>query len=159
MEMKIEKENVEYAKILLQDFSGDKSEETSFHNYLYQSIILDGELSNFFNKLAVAKMKNLQTIGKLIFLLGYQPGFYTVDSNIDYIIPWNSNNVDYNMDISNIILGNISGEMNSIKRYEKHINEIDDVYIKKILEKIIEENEANISNLRKIYHKYLGKIC
>lgn len=159
MEMKIEKENVEYAKILLQDFSGDKSEETSFHNYLYQSIILDGELSNFFNKLAVAKMKNLQTIGKLIFLLGYQPGFYTVDSNIDYIIPWNSNNVDYNMDISNIILGNISREMNSIKRYEKHINEIDDVYIKKILEKIIEENEANISNLRKIYHKYLGKIC
>lgn len=159
MEMKIEKENVEYAKILLQDFSGDKSEETSFHNYLYQSIILDGELSKIFNKLAVAKMKNLQTIGKLIFLLGYQPGFYTVDSNIDYIIPWNSNNVDYNMDISNIILGNISREMNSIKRYEKHINEIDDVYIKKILEKIIEENEANISNLRKIYHKYLGKIC
>lgn len=158
-EIKIEKENIEYAKILLQDYAGEKSEETAVHNYIYQNIILEGEIADALKQIAIVEMNHLQILGKLINLLGYQPGFYTIDSNLEYVIPWTGNNVDYDTNLSDIILGNISREMNAIKQYEKHIQEINDSNIKAILSRIIEDEEIHIVCLRNLYHKYLGKSC
>lgn len=158
-EIKVEQENTEYAKILLQDYAGEKSEETAAHNYIYQSIILEGEAANTLKQIAIVEMHHLEILGKLINLLGYQPGYYTIDSNLECVIHWTANNVDYNTNISDILLGNISREMTAIKQYQKHIQEIDDINIKKILSRIMEDEEMHIICLRKLYHKYLGKSC
>lgn len=158
-EIKVEQENSEYAKILLQDYAGEKSEETAVHNYIYQNIILEGDIANTLRQIAIVEMHHLQILGKLINLLGYQPGYYTIDSNLECIIPWTTNNVDYSTNLSDILLGNIYREMTAIKQYQKHIQKIDDINIKKILSRIIEDEEIHIACLRQLYHKYLGKSC
>jgi Mn-containing catalase len=155
----VEKENPEYAKIILEDYAGIGSEETAIHTYIYQNIVLDGEIADTIKHIAMVEMHHLKILGELIHLLGCQPGFYTIDSNIGYIIPWTSNNVDYNTILSDVILGNISREMNAIRQYKNHIQEIDDIYVKKVLERIVEDEEVHIECFKNLYHKYLGKSC
>jgi len=104
-------------------------------------------------------MHHLEILGKLIYQLGNLPSFYTVDSNIECVIPWTSKNVNYATNLSTILLDNIAREMKAIKTYQKHIQEINDPYIKKILERIIEDEEVHIHCFEQIYHNHFGKIC
>lgn len=156
--IEVERENVEYAKILLEDYAGSDGEDTAIHRYFYQSLVVE-EVSIMLENISKVEMHHLEILGELIWKLGYTPAFYTIDSNIGCVIPWTSKYIDYSCDLKTILLENISKEIQAIKRYEKHIMEIDDCHIKEVLKRIIEDEEIHIECLQKAYHDYCGKIC
>ncbi len=155
--IEVESENVEYAKILLEDYAGSDGEDTAIHRYFYQSIV-DDRVSKMLEGIARVEMHHLEILGKLIWELGYTPAFYTIDSNIECVIPWTSKYVDYSCSLETILLEDIEKEKQAIKRYQKHITEIDDVYVKKILARIIEDERIHIDCLQNAYYEYFG-IC
>lgn len=156
--IEVEGTNLEYAKILLEDYAGAGGEDTATHRYFYQSLVTE-EISKMLEGISRVEMHHLEILGKLIWKLGYTPAFYTVDSNIECVIPWTSKYIDYSCDLETILLEDITKEMYAIKRYEKHIIEINDCHIKSILERIIEDEKIHIECLQRSYHEYCGKIC
>ncbi len=154
--IEVERENIEYAHILLEDYAGSDGEDTAIHRYFYQSIVRD-EIGKILEGIARVEMHHLEILGKLIWKLGYTPSFYTIDSNIECILPWTSKYVDYSCDLETILLSDIEKEKQAIKRYRKHISEINDKYIKEILKRIIEDEEVHIECLKNIYSEFVSK--
>lgn len=150
--VEVERENVEYAKILLEDYAGELGEDTAIHEYLFQSLVVEKE-KNFFKEIAVVEMHHLFILGELIWKLGYCPAFYTIDSSINCPIPWTSKYLNYSLNLRDILLEDIEREQKTIKRYQKHIEEIADPYIQKILARIIEDEELHIHCLKTLYRE------
>lgn len=152
--VEVERENVEFAKMLLDDYAGINGEDTAIHQYLYQSLVND-EVSKVLKEIAKVEMIHLNILGELICKLGYTPAFYTIDSNLDCIIPWNSNCLDYTLDVESFLLDDIEGEKRTIKRYQKHIEKTDDLHVQAVLKRIIEDEEVHINCLKELYWKWL----
>ncbi len=151
--IEVEQENVEYAKILLEDYAGEGGEDTAIHEYLFQSLVREEE-KEIFKEIAEMEMHHLFILGELIWKLGYCPAFYTVDSSINCPIPWTSKYLNYSLDFKDILLEDIEREQRTIQRYQKHIEEIQDPYIQNILARIIEDEEYHICCLETLYHQY-----
>ena len=137
-EIKIENKNKEYAYLLLEDYAGKTSELTAITLYVYQHIInedINKLLAKTLKGIFIAEMHHLEILGNLIRLLGVKPVYKTLDENI--ITPWNSNYVNYETNVTKILLLNIENEEAAIKQYKMHIQLINDKYIKEILERII----------------------
>ncbi len=156
--IQVEKECEKYANILLEDYAGEGGEDTAIHEYLFQSFV-EEEVAETLKKIAVSEMHHLDILGKLIWKLGVTPSFYTVDSSIDYHIPWTSKYLNYSLNLNDILVGDIEREQKTIKRYQKHIEEIDDIYVQAILRRIIEDEEQHILCLERLYHKYCIENC
>lgn len=156
--IKVEKENIEYAKILLEDYAGEGGEDTAIHTYFYQSLVRE-EIGKVLAEISKVEMHHLKILGELIYKLGYYPSFYTIDSQLECAIPWTSKNVDYSIQLSTILLEDINHENKTIKRYQKHILEIEDENIRAILRRIIEDEKIHICCLETIYREYFGKTC
>lgn len=142
----VEKENIEYAKMLSHDYAGSTSEDTAIHLYLYQSIILEKthpDISNILKRIAITKMKHLELLGKTIYLLGLKPKFvsYTPDNIKQY---WNSSSVNYTISLTNMLKQDIKAESLAIETYERQRTEINDKYIKNLLTYIIEDEKKHL---------------
>ncbi len=149
--IRVEKENIEYAKILLDDYAGSGGEDTAIHEYIYQSLIKE-DISSTLKQIARVEMRHLDILGELIVKLGGKPFFSTYKNNT--IIPWTSEYVNYTMNIKDLLLVDIKREENTIKRYESDIKIIDDKYIQDILKRIIEDEKLHILCLQSIYNSY-----
>lgn len=78
-DIKVEKENIEYAKFLSYPYAGLVSEDTATHLYMYQSFILGDEIGNILEKIAIVEMKHLELLAKTINLLGLKPEYKVND--------------------------------------------------------------------------------
>ncbi len=149
----VQKRNPHYAKLLLVDYAGICSEETAIHEYFYQSLMVDDkELSKTLMQISKVEMHHLNLIGKAILLLGIKPVFGVLGNNS--LTTWTSKYVDYSVKIEDMLKIDIRSEKLAIDTYQKHIKEIDDKYIKALLERIIEDEIIHI----KILYSYLKKL-
>ena len=146
-DIKVEKENIEYAKLLSYPYAGLVSEDTATHLYMYQSFILDDEVGNILEKIAIVEMKHLELLAKTINLLGLKPEYKVND------IPWTTNYVDYNNNLKDILKINIEAETLAIKNYNNLIKVIDDKYIKELLKRIIIDEEIHLKIFKDLYNK------
>lgn len=155
--IKVEKENIEYANMLLDDYTGLISELSAILQYTYQQISkfnTDILFSKTLREIAIVEMKHLDLLGKTINLLGKKPEFKYLDKCM--ITYWNSSYINYESDIRKMLFYNIKTEQEAIKNYQRHIRLINDKYIKILLYRIIEDEEEHIEcfkNLLKIYNK------
>lgn len=148
--IKVEKENPYYAQILLNNYASEISEETAIHLYLYQSLILDNqELSTILEKIALVEMHHLKILGTAITKLGLKPLYGTIKNN--FFTPWISTNVNYNTNIKQIFQNNIATEKRAIENYEKSRKLINDIYIKALITKIIEDEQLHVKIFEDIY--------
>ena len=147
-EIKVEKENIEYAKLLMYPYASMVSEDTATHIYMFQSFILDDEIGKILENIAIVEMHHLEMLAKTINLLGLKPEYKSND------IPWNSNYVNYNTNLKDILKINIAAETLAIKNYQNLIKVIDDKYIKELLKRIIIDEEIHL----KIFNDLLNKI-
>ncbi len=155
-EIKVEKQNPYYASLLLEDYSGVNSEYTSISEYIYNHIEKSDTLKNVseaFKKIAIVEMKHLNILGKLILKLGIDPKFKTKTN--DYYTPWNSSLIDYNKDITYILLNSIRIEKIAIANYEFHINIIKDKYIQEILKRIILDEKEHIECFKELLKDFI----
>lgn len=148
-EPKVEEPNRHYAEILLDDYAGYASEFTAIALYSYQHFISDVKHRDFADLIigiAQVEMKHLDLLGTTIYLLGALPkyrGSYTT-----YGQYWNGYFVNYDKDLKDMIKIDIQSEKEAIKNYKRHIEMIDDRYIKKLLERIILDEEKHIKLLK-----------
>lgn len=145
--VKVEKPNLAYASILLNDYAGITSELTAICQYSYQFFIKDKtspKLALMLEKIAQVEMKHLELLGKTIFLLGVNPKYKYVDITGRHLKSWEGKLVNYETDEKKLLIENIKSEYRQIDAYEKHIKIINDIYIKKLLRRIIEDEKIHI---------------
>ena len=146
-EIKVEKENIEYAKLLLYPYAGIVSEDTATHLYMYQSFILDKKISDTLKNIAIVEMHHLELLAKTINLLGLKPEYKAND------IPWTTNYVNYNNNLKDILKINIESETLAIKNYNNLIEVIDDKYIKELLKRIIIDEEIHLKIFKELLNQ------
>lgn len=146
-DIKVEKENIEYAKLLMYPYASMISEDTATHLYMYQSFILDDNIGKILENIAIVEMHHLEMLAKTINLLGLKPEYKSND------IPWTSNYVNYNTNLKDILKINIEAETLAIKNYQNLIKVINDKYIRKMLERIIVDEEIHLKIFNDLYNE------
>lgn len=152
---KVEKENMNYALILLDNYCGGVSEETAIHQYLYEYFMMNNEFQEFADvmlKISKVEMMHLRLLGETIKLLGVVPVYGTVKEDNSYK-SWCSNNVDYSINVKEIILNNIRYEEEAIKNYKRCFSLINDVYVRELINRIIEDEVIHIDIFNYFYNK------
>lgn len=143
--IKVQKRNSDIAKLLMHSYAGEISEETAIHQYLYQSILLEGkyeEISKILLEISKTEMHHLKILGLLIKKLGVYPFF--LDPMVGCYEFWNSEFVCYDHDLSYILRANIASETKAIEAYSEIVYVIDDKYVKEILKRIIMDEQLHL---------------
>ena len=157
--IQVEKPNTYYANLLLNDYAGINSELTSITQYIFQNFNFFKdypEMSNTLRDIAVVEMQHLSILGQTIKLLGIRPDF-RFPSKPNYTTYWNSTYVNYSICIPTMLKDDIILEQVAINNYQKDINIINDKYIKRILARIIEDEELHIKCFKELLNKYNNK--
>lgn len=157
-EVKVKCKNIEYAKILLEDYAGVISEDSAIHQYIYQhfdKFNVDEEFSETLKQIAMVEMKHLELLGKTIKLLGLDPKFKFIDKYCNSFTYWSSSFVDYTINIVDMLIDDIEIERKAIENYKYHISIIDDPYIKRTLNRIIEDEEIHIKCFNVLLEKVI----
>lgn len=151
----IETQNMQYANILFKDYAGVVSEFTAVSLYVYQHFVSEGEYNDYaklIGGISMAEMKHLELLGKTIKLLGVKPIY------IDNACPpgkfWTPRYVNFTTFIKEMLTEDIQSEQKAIKNYRYHITLIQDRYIKKLLERIILDEEFHLKLFKELYKKY-----
>lgn len=150
----VEGKNLNYAKLLLDDYAGSISEDTAIHLYLFQSLVLkdNEEFANIMKHIAEVEMHHLYLLGEVICLLGVKPVYGSFSKDNCYKA-WNSMNVNYTINLKEILDINIKREQEAIKSYRCHCSIIKDKYIKELLSRIIEDEEIHLNIFRSFYQR------
>ena len=146
-EIKVERENIYYAKLLLEDYAGINGELSAITEYSYQHFDKFKEneiLAKSLSRIAMVEMKHLEILGKLIKLLGLNPEYKYYDECENIYKYWNSDSLNYTSNIKEMLYNDIRIEKIAIANYEYHISLINDKYIKEILYRIIEDELVHI---------------
>lgn len=136
--------------MLYNDFSGQDGELTAITQYIYEHIELNNrpDISNILLKIAIEEMKHIKILGEIIKKLGGKPIY--VNSEKEY---WTSENVKYNFcNLDEMLEHNIKSEEIAIKGYKRAIRYTNNMYLKKIFERIILDEQKHIEifeNLKK----------
>lgn len=144
--------NTEYAKILLQDYAGENSEDSAVHLYIFQNLILNKsypQIANDLFHISVIEMHHLKLLGETIRLLGISPEYITYDADSNKKIYWSSKNIHYTTSIIDILKLDIEKESNAIKEYQAHYQSITDPYIRELLLRIIEDEKVHLDYFKK----------
>ena len=135
--------NMYYASLLTSDFAGTTSEMSAFSEYTYQQIISSKpKVSNILHGISKIELYHMQTLGELIILLGGNPRL-AVQSGCNCIF-WNAQNISYESNPKIFLKDNISAEKATIANYRTRINQINDINVKRILERIILDEEHHV---------------
>lgn len=158
-EIKIEKPNIEYAKILLEDYAGNLSEDTAIHLYLYQSLATNEQLQEYKDimmHISEVEMTHLKLLGETIVKLGMNPIYGTLNNdNVPRL--WTASNVNYSTSLKKMLEIDIEAETQAIHRYQNQILIIKDKYIQNLLRRIIEDEQVHLNIFQTLYRKYFNK--
>lgn len=153
--IQVEQKNTHYGNILLQDYAGNISEDSAVHIYSYQHFVkfnIDEEFSDAIEHISMVEMIHLELLGKTIKLLGIDPIFAT-QSNYKNIY-WCSNTLNYTTNIIEMLINNIKNEQDAIRQYKYHCSIINDIYIKRLINRIIEDEYIHIEVFKTFLDKY-----
>lgn len=152
---KVSAPNKRYADLLMDDFAGPKGEFTAMSTYFYHHYTADdasGDYGIMTMRIAVAEMNHMNILSSLICQLGGNPVFRGGSAvNGKY---WTSRTVFYSEDLMLKLQNALEGEINAIASYQKHILLIDDPDIKKVLERIILDEELHKSYIEGMIAAY-----
>ncbi len=152
---RVETENIEYAKILSQDYAGMISEDTAIHLYTYQAFVLSDQnptISAVLHHIAIVEMKHLELLGETIKLLGIAPKYVTYSQdNIKHF--WSSSSVNYTTSLPNMLKQDIKAETIAIENYISHKESINDKYIRELLDRIILDEQRHLEIFQQLYEQ------
>jgi len=144
-ESKVIQPNFFYATLLLEDYAGNVSELTAINQYMYHHFMFDDQyedLAELEECIAIIEMHHLELLAKNIFLLGVDPKYRTITDNSPMF--WDASYVFYGTDSCDRLAADIAAEKQAIKQYRKHHHLIDDIHIKRLLERIIKDEEYHL---------------
>ncbi len=144
--IKVEKPNLKYAKILMDDYAGIISEFTAISQYLYHHFLfkyIDQDLAELLEGIAIVEMHHMEMLAETIILLGGDPkirGSYSTKGHY-----WYGDYVNYGTSLCDKLFLDLKSELKAIKNYKKDIKLIDDPYIKATLHRIILDEKRHVA--------------
>lgn len=156
--VQVQRPNINYAKMLMEDYAGSNSEDSAVHLYLYQSLVSNGQFqkySDILSHISVVEMRHLRMLGEVIKLLGLDPVFGTLP-NDEIFRFWTAGNVDYTVDLKYMLQLDITGEIRAIENYERQKVVIQDQYIKSLLSRIIEDEKIHLQIFKDLNKEFFG---
>ena len=147
MEIKVQTKNKRYGELLKELYSGRFSDLSCFLLYKYESIVFsqsDTYFSNNMDKLANDSLDHINIFGRIITLLGELPDFLNIELSEKFFLDNKEQLIEVNIRLLK----------EKIIKYTKCLNEIEDDYIKDILESFIIEERKNLEILELMQLKY-----
>jgi bacterioferritin len=166
--IKVEKQNIEYANMLLDAYSSSAdSELQAITQYIYHSKTISNKtISNALMCIALVEMGHLDALSELIPLLGGKPFYlnsnqnFWMTGNIAYV----DKNVIYKKEHDNAkednektkqkLEKNLASEINAINGYKIILQNISDVYLEKIIHKIVSDEQVHKKLLEDLIKRY-----
>jgi bacterioferritin len=145
---KVMRPNFYYATLLLEDYAGSVSELTAITQYMNHYFMLKDEyeeLAELEKCIAIIEMHHLELLAETILLLGVEPKYRTITNKSS--VYWDGSYVSYNTEFYDRLAADIAAEKQAIKQYQIHQYLINDIHIKRILERIIEDEEHHLELL------------
>ncbi len=143
-EIRVERKNPAYASMLALAYASQDGELPTVLSYIYGSMVCENALPEMLSEtlrcIAVAEMRHLEMLGKLILMLGGDPRFCTSNKRMGI----NTAMLPYKITPSDIIAQAITGEKKAIKMYENLILSIEDKYVREVLRRIIKDEEHHL---------------
>ena len=155
-EIKVKDKNLEYAKLLHDDYAGFVSEMSAITQYVYGHLVTDKvneKVTATLEGIAMAEMKHLELLGKAIIALGGNPVYWGTYNNMDQY--WNASYVSYSKDVKQLLMDNIKGEQDAIYQYKRHIYIIRDPHIQELLSRIVMDEKLHLTILTKLLNENL----
>lgn len=151
--VKTEGKNQNYAALLTNDFAGSVSEMSAVTNYIFQSLITrNKEIAETMKCISMVEMHHMDMLGELIVCFGSSPKIGAVSGcSIRY---WNGQYLCYDEDPLSYLKVNIANENKAIETYKGRITQINDCYAKKVIERIIMDEEHHIMLFQGLLKKY-----
>lgn len=137
--------------LLMEDYAGMISELSATCQYVYQHIVLEEsarEVAEALKHISIAEMKHLELLGEAILALGGNP-LYASRGRF-----WNARNVSYVTRVRDVLTENISGEKSAIRQYRRHIEQTGNQSVRRLLERIILDEELHIRIFNELLEKY-----
>lgn len=145
--------NLEYGKIILEDYAGRVSELSAITQYIYHHFRLDDpypDVAEVLRNIAIVEMSHLDIVGTLILKLGVDPQYYTLANQKQKYWTAKPPNINYAKSLCKILKVDIDAEKEAIRQYRETIRLIDDRQIDRIIERIILDEELHIKILKTI---------
>lgn len=140
--------NKRYAQMLYDDFGGDLGELSAITQYIYEHIHFEQQtdLSKIMLEIAIMEMRHLDLVGSIIQKLGEKPIYRDSKNNF-----WNAKNVKYDTGcIQETMTYNIETEKVAIQGYQKAIMYTNNISLKRLFERIIQDEKLHIEIFQKI---------
>lgn len=154
-EPQVEEKNRQYARLLLSDYAGRKSELTSLLQYAYNAYVLQAdepEIAEIMNKISEVDRKHMDLLGETIFQLGVRPRYGSARRY------WTGNNVAYRRTLKEILEEGIELETAMINKYRDHRRQIRDRYIDALLQRLILDERLHRRTFRQLYRRNIGPL-
>ncbi len=154
-EPKVEKPNLYYARLLMDDMAGTVSELTASAQYLYHhQVLYDSypDVAELLECISIVEMTHMELLGETIIQLGGQPKLgVKTNRGMEW---WRGDLVYYGYDICDMLSADIEAEMQAIINYNRHIEMIDDEYVKKLLNRIVMDEQHHLEAFKAKKQKY-----
>ncbi len=160
MNIQVEKENLEYAELLMQDYAGHLGALSCILGYAYQQMIQpvqEDVLAEQLYQIQKKKMRQLELFGKLILLLGGNPQYGTFDSRIrSRIVPYTTCGLCYQQNCKEFLEKDLKREEQIYQQFQIHQKTIKDVYIHSVFDFLLEDQQEIMTLLKKCMEKDLS---
>lgn len=150
---RVQEINFQYAKLLLNVYAGEISEESAIHLYLYEAFALDDKYEDYKKMLleiAKTEMIHLCLLGNTIKALGFLPKFTGCKGNIATF--WNAGYIPYTNQLQAMWQVNLESEQKAIDEYRCLLKKIHDPYIQETLKRILEDEEKHAKIFAHLLH-------
>ena len=146
-EVKTGGNNLYYASLLTNDYAGVISEMSAVAKYIFQHLVTSNKkIADTVSCISVVEMRHMKFLGEIIRDFGGNPRL-AVQSGCNTVF-WNAQHIGYDTDPRTYLKDNIANEKAAIASYSNRINQINDIYVQKVLERIIldEKNHIGLFN-------------
>ncbi|HHV77761.1 MAG TPA: bacterioferritin [Syntrophothermus lipocalidus] len=154
----VENPNPFYATLLMEDHAGRISEMSAITQYLYHHHLLNEhypDLASLLECIALVEMTHMEMLAEAIIRLGGKPKFGApCNQTISW---WKGDRIYYGCGICDMLAADIQGEKDAISQYHRHLDAIDDKYVRAILARIIKDEKEHIRLLTEKFNKYCCK--
>jgi len=152
--VKTEGKNLYFAALLTNDYAGVISEMSAVTKYVYQQIVTSNKkIADTIGCISIVEMRHMEILGEIIRDFGGNPRL-AVQSGCSPVF-WNAQNIGYDTNPRTYLKDNIANEKAAIASYNNRINQINDIYVKKVLERIILDENNHILQFCTLIEEYL----
>ncbi len=143
-ELRVERQNQNYSRLLSAAYAGQDGELVAILMYLYGENVSKGRAPNALSEtlacIAKTEMRHLSMLGELIFMLGGDPRYINMTKRMGI----NTAMLPYQTDPLRIVANAVAAEDKAIKLYESLYRVIDDKYIRAVIKRIIMDEEHHL---------------